>query len=55
MNSIRDCQNTHQAISAIKFEAEGVRAVADKQWCGLLSRFLAAHTIGVTDAMVAGH
>ena len=55
MNSIRDCQNTHQAISAIKFEAEGVRAIADEQRRGLLPRFFAAHPVGVTDAMVAGH
>ena len=55
MNSISDGHNTHQAISTVKFEAEGVRAVADEQRRCLLSRFLAAHPIGVTDAMVAGH
>ena len=55
MNSISDCQNTHQTIPTIKFKAEGVSAVADEQWCGLLACLLAAHPIGVTDAMVAGH
>ena len=55
MNSISDGHNTHQAIPTIKIEAVGIRAVADEQGRGLLSRFLAAHTIGVTDAMVAGH
>ena len=55
MNSISDCHNTHQAISAIEFEAEGIRAVADIQRRSLLPRFFAAHPIGVTDAMMAGH
>ena len=53
--SIRNSRNRHQTIPTIKFEAEGVRAIADEQRRCLLSRFLAAHTIGVTDAMVAGH
>lgn len=55
MNSISDGHNTHQAIPTIKIEAEGARAVADEQGRGLLSCLLAAHAIGVTDAMVAGH
>ena len=55
MNSISDGHNTHQAIPTIKFEAEGVRAIADEQRRGLLSRFFAAHAVGVTDAVVAGH
>ena len=53
--SISNSRNRHQTIPAIKFQAEGVRAVADEQWCGLLACLLAAHAIGVTDAMVAGH
>ena len=55
MNSISDGHNTHQAISTVKFEAEGVSTVADIQRRGLLPRFFAAHPVGVTDAMVAGH
>ena len=53
--SIGNRRNGHQTIPTIKFKAEGVRAIADEQGRGLLSRFLAAHTIGITDAMVAGH
>ena len=53
--SIRNRRHRHQTIPTVKFEAEGVRAVANKQWRGLLPRFLAAHIIGITDAMVAGH
>lgn len=55
MNSISDGHNTHQAIPTIKFEAEGVRAIADIQRRCLLPRFFAAHPVGVSDAMMAGH
>ena len=53
--SIRNRRNGHQTIPTIKFKAEGVRTVANEQGCGLLPCFLAAHTIGETDAMVTGH
>ena len=53
--SIGNSRDCHQAIPTIKFKAEGISTIADEQWRGLLPRFLAAHPIGVTDAMVAGH
>jgi hypothetical protein len=52
---LRHGTDAHQAISAIKFEAEGVCAIANEQRFGLLARFAAAHPVGVSDAMVAGH
>ncbi len=52
---LRHETDAHQAIPAIKFQTESVRPIADEQRFGLLPRFLAAHSVGITDAVVAGH
>ena len=57
--------NVHQTMATIKDETEGdtplppsQRGIAyrtQEQIGGLLAGFLAAHAVGITDAMVAGH
>ena len=47
--------NVHQAVTAVEIEAEQVVAVAQIQGLGFLARFAAAHSIGITYAMVRGH
>ena len=45
----------HQTIPAIEFETESVAPVTDIQRRCLLACLLAAHAVGIADAMVAGH
>ena len=42
-------------MTAIKFKTESIVTVADEKRRGPLTRFLAAHTVGIANAVVAGH
>ena len=42
-------------MATIENETEGLGAMTQEQIGGLLAGFLAAHAVGITDAMVAGH
>ena len=47
--------NIHQTMATIKDETESLGTMTQEQIGGLLAGFLAAHAVGITDAMVAGH
>ena len=42
-------------MATIEDETEGLGAMTQEQIGGLLAGFLAAHAVGITDAMVTGH
>jgi hypothetical protein len=42
-------------MATIKDETESLGTMTQEQIGGLLAGFLAAHAVGITDAMVAGH
>ena len=42
-------------MATIENETEGLGAMTQEQIGGLLAGFLAAHAVGITDAMVTGH